>query len=535
MKWIASPRLHLGFCLTSIHSNRYIRSQRNPPSRVKIAVKRNLLDRLALLFVISLLVACGSGKSVPEHSAKPPVTDATTEVVNPFGSGPTPPSNSGNPEPQNGLKIETNAAAPRLISDGAGGTILAWIDGSKGTESDLYAQRVDGSGIVQWGASGVAVSTAMNDQGGHQIISDGTGGAILVWEDRRNGKDWDIYAQRISAAGRVLWTPDGVALSTAANDQVTPRLIPDGAGGAIVTWIDGRSGTDWEIYIQRIDGNGEVKWPAGGVALSKATDTHSPATTPTQSVVSDGSGGAIVVWNDFRNGNWDLYSQRVDASGTLQWPIEGVPVSTAANDQLSPQTVSDGAGGAVVAWYDFRSGTNWDIYAQRVDGDGKMQWLMDGVVISTAIHHQISPQLASDGSGGAIIAWIDFRSGTDQDLYAQRVDQNGAAQWTADGVPISTAPNDQLAPQIVSDNDGGAIVAWTDRRNGNEDIFAQRISRSGEIQWAADGIAVSTAADRQHDPQLISDGTGGAIITWQEHRSGTSDVYAEMIHSDGNK
>ena len=57
------------------------------------------------------------------------------------------------------------------------------------------------------------------------------------------------------------------------------------------------------------------------------------------------------------------------ASVALAWsndPTVNTPISTASGDQDQPSIVSDGAGGAIITWHDRRSGTNWDIYAQRV-------------------------------------------------------------------------------------------------------------------------------------------------------------------------
>ncbi|MCK4539487.1 MAG: hypothetical protein KAV42_11885, partial [Candidatus Krumholzibacteria bacterium] len=76
-----------------------------------------------------------------------------------------------------------------------------------------------------------------------EIVSDGAGGSIIVWQDNRNG-DMDIYAQRIDSNGAVLWTIDGVPICTATGEQSIPRITSDGAGGAVVTWQDLRSGID---------------------------------------------------------------------------------------------------------------------------------------------------------------------------------------------------------------------------------------------------------------------------------------------------
>jgi len=166
-----------------------------------------------------------------------------------------------------------------------------------------------------------------------------------------------------------------------------------------------------------------------------------------------------------------------------EWPSDptvNVPISTAAGDQDYHQLVSDGAGGAIITWDDWRSG-DIDIYAQRVNSSGAVLWTTDGLPICTAADYQESPQLVSDGAGGAIITWDDCRSVSYYDIYAQRVGASGAVLWANDGVPICTAANRQGTPQLVSDGVGGAIITWEDKRNGNDDIYAQNVNPDGTL------------------------------------------------------
>ncbi|OGQ10292.1 MAG: hypothetical protein A3D30_10905 [Deltaproteobacteria bacterium RIFCSPHIGHO2_02_FULL_43_33] len=372
-----------------------------------------------------------------------------------------------------------------------------------------------------------AISTAAGDQNSPTIVTDNSGGAIITWHDYRSG-NYDIYAQRINANGNVLWTTDGVAISTAAGDQNSPTIVTDNNGGAIITWYDYRSG-NYDIYAQRINASGVVQWTADGVPISTAANSQErPA------IVSDGSGGAIVTWYDYRSGTYsDIYAQRIDANGNVLWTTNGMAISTAANNQYYPQIVSDGSGGAIITWHDYRSG-NYDIYAQRINANGNVLWTTDGVAISTAAGDQNSPTIVTDNNGGAIITWYDYRSGN-YDIYAQRINASGVVQWTADGVPISTAANSQERPAIVSDGSGGAIVTWYDYRSGTySDIYAQRIDANGNVLWTTNGMAISTAANNQYYPQIVSDGSGGAIITWEDYRSGNWDIYGQRIDANGN-
>ena len=199
-------------------------------------------------------------------------------------------------------------------------------------------------------------------------------------------------------------------------------------------------------------------------------------------IVPDGSGGAFITWSDTRAGaDSDIYAQRVDSSGLVQWAADGLAICTASSSQLQPQIAPDGSGGAMITWQDLRRASGWgsDIYAQRVDSGGAVGWAADGVVVGAASFSQYEPQIVADGSGGAIIAWSVDRSGNGHDIYAQRVNSSGAVQWTAAGVAICTASNAQERPRMVSDGSSGAIIAWSDSRSDSGDVYADRVASSG--------------------------------------------------------
>ncbi len=418
---------------------------------------------------------------------------------------------------------------PTVISDEAGGAIITWADNRSGNR-DMYAQRISADGVPQWTADGVALCTASGDQSNPVITPDGTGGAIVTWHDIRGG-NYDIYAQRISAAGAVQWTADGVALCAAGGHQTFPAIATDGAGGAIVSWFDYR-GLGYDIYAQRISAAGAVQWTGDGVALCTAAGFQEyPA------LISDGAGGAIVAWFDQRTGgNYtyaDIFAQRVSAAGTPLWATDGVALCTATGSQQNPTLTSDGAGGAIVAWFDYRAG-NYDIYAQRVSSAGAVQWTADGIALCTAAGEQAYPTIAADALGGAYVTWRDYRSGSEYDIYAQRISAAGAPQWTAGGAVVCNAIGDQYDPAIIPDGTGGAILTWPDNRAGfSLDIHAQRLSPTGAPRWTANGVALCTAPGGQNVPMIASQGTGGAIVTWHDPRGGGFDIYAQRVQANG--
>jgi hypothetical protein len=403
----------------------------------------------------------------------------------------------------------------------------------------------DGVGVCT-AAGDQGIRPASGDQGSATIVDDGAGGAIVTWYDSRGGSFTDdIYAQHVLASGAVdpAWPADGRALCTAAHDQVTPTIVSDRAGGAIVAWEDRRDGAEYHIYAQHVQASGAVDpgWPANGRALCTAATAQYSVT-----IVADRTGGAIVTWQDFRSSTtgYDIYAQHVLASGAVDpaWPANGRALCTAANSQYSPAIIADGSGGAIVTWYDYRGGIKYDIYAQHLLASGVVDpaWPADGRALCTAPGDQDFPAIVGDGASGAIISWEDHRSGGDYDIYAQHVQASGAVDptWPADGRALCTAANSQYYPTIVADGSGGAVVAWRDQRDIYTHIYAQHVLASGAVDpvWPLDGRALCTAANSQDYATALGDGARGAIVAWEDSRtSGTTgiDIYAQRVYASG--
>ena len=384
-----------------------------------------------------------------------------------------------------GIVVATSAGSdyyPAVIPDGAGGAIIAWQHAI--AFGRIYVQRLNAAGVPQWAANGVAVSGAtLDDQGFPQLLADGAGGAIITWADYRSTLDEDVYAQRVDPAGVPQWSANGVPVCTAIGNQRSQQLVSDGTGGVIVVWHDERAytGSNYDVYVQRVDASGTPQWVTDGVVLG--TGSNIPTGGPM--LVADGVGGAIVTWEDFRNVFvYDIYAQRVNSLGAPQWSPTGEVVCGAADLQFNPSILPDGSGGAIIAWADQRAGSSRDMYVQRMNASGVPQWTLDGVALTASMSPTFTelPQVVSDGAGGAIVTWEDSRSGsTDYDVYARRVDASGTPLWATGGVSLCSAAENQWDPRIISDGSGGAIVAWRDFRSGNWDVYAQRVGAEGSI------------------------------------------------------
>jgi len=424
---------------------------------------------------------------------------------------------------------KSNQWRPQIIGDGFGGVVIVWGD-SRLQEIgyyDVFAQRLNAAGDPIWAADGIAVCTLAKSQQLPVLTSDGANGAIIAWADSRNGNtNYDLYAQRVSANGVPLWTDQGIPICTEAGGQYSPKIVSDGTSGALITWEDYRNGPG-NIYAQRLDSTGVSLWTAGGVPICTLIYQYDPT------LVSDGAGGAIITWQSFNGFDYDIRAQRMSSSGVPMWAENGINLTPIPEWQVDPALIRDGDGGAIITWYDLRSG-DYDVYAQRIDGDGSRLWMANGVTICDAPRDQAITAIASDNFGGAIIAWEDLRNGLDRDIYAQRVDSDGVSLWAANGEPICAAPFDQQRVSMGSDLNGGAIFTWADSRRDTidfSDIYAQRVDAAGSPMWFPDGLAVCSASGEQYYPEIVSNQPGHAIVTWSDARSpGTAfDVYAGEI------
>ncbi|MES2565955.1 MAG: T9SS type A sorting domain-containing protein [Bacteroidota bacterium] len=373
-----------------------------------------------------------------------------------------------------GLSVCTHTATQKssaITNTSDGSAIITWEDNRSGNY-DIYAQKIDSSGNILWASNGIAVCAKTTNQKNPKITSDNNGGAIVVWEDSLNNY-WDIYAQRISSTGTLLWTNTGVAVCNSPNTQNNPKLDTDGLGGAIFTWQDKRNNVDYDIYAQRLDDSGVSLWTSNGVLVCNSVNTqNNPRIEP------DGSNGALVAWTDKRNAvDNNIYAQRINATGTVQWAANGLLVCGATNNQSALDIKFMGSSGLLLTWKDDRGSAN-AIYAQIVSMAGANQLTSNGILISNG-SKSINPNVISDGNNGAIIAWQDSSS-LGWDIKSQKINSSGTLQWTAGGVTVCNAADDQVNPSQVSDGEGGAIYAWEDHRNGsNYDIYCNHLFSNG--------------------------------------------------------
>jgi hypothetical protein len=455
-----------------------------------------------------------------------------------------------------------------IASDGAGGAFVVWQDRRY---SRVRLQRIDAAGEKAWGAAkDVAISEWEKFE--PAIVEDGSGGAIVAWAEGRSGvctrgfkADCDIYAQRFSPEGARLWGDAGVPVTLAPANQGASgfSMTTDENGGAFLAWEDARPDC-CKVYAQHLLADGTVLWAPDGIRLSpEPTISFGPMSGLPQAV-SDGAGGVIVVWLENQVDPEveppPVTVQRVDASGEILWPENGVRVGVPQFVTFS--VVGDGAGGAFVAFIADTEADFGEMSVQRVGPNGTPLWGANGSLLGEADYYAETPDVIADGNGGAIVTWVnhafdEIHVEESIDVYAQRLDAAGTPVWEAGGKPLCTFPGEQDDPRILGDGEGGAIVVWRDCRDYPEriacffgsDIYAQHVRPDGTELWPTGGTPVSAAPGPQsvgqgtpprHFIHMTTDTAGGAVVVWPDGRRGgcenaiyitECDVFAQRINS----
>lgn len=415
--------------------------------------------------------------------------------------------------------------SPAGVGSGQGDVIVAWAEGRNGAacsasgqaDCDIYAQKFDHDGQRLWSNLGRPLVRAAANQGvsGIALAPDGHGGVFAAWQDARPDC-CKVYVQHLDQNGRPLWAENGVRISPEPFIVFGPMFGPpvaasDGEGGVLVAWIENQVNPVTEsppLKIQRLDADGNALWTEGGIKVGEPSTVYF-------SMVPDSAGGALLGFTmSSVNRLHDAAVQKVAPDGTTPWGAQGVRAAVASYYHLAPEVVSDGRGGAFVAWVD-NTYTRFmqedaDIRAQRILADGRLVWSDEGRVICDLPGVQDNPRILRASNGGAFLFWRDCRDYLDindchvsANLYGQHMRRNGTFAWAGQGAPVSKAAGSQgvgqgtpvRASSIAGtpDQAGGAILAWPDGRVGGCDNAVWTTECDVRAQRVADDPTPSDA------------------------------------------
>jgi len=414
--------------------------------------------------------------------------------------------------------------------------MVVWQDSVNG-HWDIYGRLYDDTGSAKGAIFKVNYENIPAEQYDPDVALDSAGNYVIVWADWRNESDpdvcipscsLDVYGQRYSSSGAALGANFKVNTAGTFFD-IRAAVSSDAAGNFVITWMHDPTGFfDVNIYAQRyssagaaLDTNFKVNTDGGG-------NSHfSPA------ISSDAAGDFVITWWDDRNGNSDIFAQRYSSAGTALDTNFKVNTNAGTSNQIWPAVSSDTAGNFVICWEDFRNG-NYDIYAQRYSSSGAALDTNFRVNTDAGSFQQHSPAVSGDADGNFVIVWIDRRKdGATHEVYAQRYSSTGAVVDTNFRVNTDAWTGSYSDPAVSSDANGNFVICWNDIRNGNADIFVQRYSSSGALIGTNLKVNTDAGTAYQNYPAVSSDAAGNLVITWEDRRNGVgnSDIYARWLET----
>jgi hypothetical protein len=413
-----------------------------------------------------------------------------------------------------------------IAMNDSGSYVITWMD-SRDAGYDVYAQRYNSSGTALGSNFKVNDDAGAADQAYPAVAADSTGNFIITWEDARGG-DYDIYAQRYDSAGVPIDSNFKVNDDTENANQDYPDIGVGGSDRFVFTWADDRDG-DYDIYAQRYDSSG------GPLGFNfKVNDDSEPASQQHTCVGFSDWNGFVIIWADKLEGDYDIYAQRYDSSGSSLASNYQVNDDVQTPHQEYPKVAVGECDKSVITWIDYRTG-DCDIYAQILESDGTATG-PNFIVDDSEDAVPYWPDVDVGGADNFVITWEDYRT-VYGDIYAQRFDSSGTALGSNFKVNDDAGTAGQDLASVAMDGRGYFIVTWRDFRNGggwSGDVYAQRYDSSGTPLGTNFRVNDDTGLTVMAVPAVAMHPAGSFVITWEDYRSWNSDIYAQRYDSSGS-
>ncbi len=277
-----------------------------------------------------------------------------------------------------------------------------------------------------------------------------------------------------------------------------------------VVWQDNRDG-NWEIYAKRSTDFGSI-WGAD------TRLTNNPSYSESPSVAASGS-YIHVAWEDYRDGNDEIYYKRSTDDG-LSWSTDTRLTNNNA-ESLRPSAAASGSMVHVV-WWDYRDGYH-EIYTKRSTDSGA-SWGPDTRLTNDPASSYF-PSVAASGSNVHVV-WGDYRDGN-MEIYS-KCSTNDGLSWGAD----TRLTNDSAISYYPSVAVSGSNVhlVWNDNRDGNYEIYTKRSTDSG-ASWGTDTRLTNNSA-LSYYPSVAASGSNVHLV-WNDNRDGNEEIYTKRSTDSG--
>ncbi len=423
---------------------------------------------------------------------------------------------------------------PGLIKSDNGSTIFSiWFreqtNISYPSEDYIMVQKLSNHGEKLFGNTGILIygnyATASCFLKKLRMVPDNADGALIFYALNyiygNLGHFRQYHVARINPSGTIEWSKIALELRN-DRDPISGKeysgevtsITEDGFGGIIMAY--------W-MSIDKLSSIHAIKFDSNGDKVGECVICEHDSSVSDPVIVKDGTGGGIVAWKDRRRveNNVELYAQRIDKSLVPQWTANGIPlVAFDANNTASGEIIAApvNAGGAVFLWNDKGLG-NYYYYsflrAQRLTNSGGYSWGYKGKSWQISgdsgfpLDYLLNYCLVNDGNDNFILTENILQGQGPEIIRARKLKADGGSLW-AGKLVSSNARSNQKDMATAPDGYGGAVIAWTDLRNGNKDIYAQQINAQGNLGVPDSPLnieSVQTLAIDPNNPNVVYAGT----------------------------
>lgn len=408
-----------------------------------------------------------------------------------------------------------------IFSDNQTGFFLSTSSGSI-VEGNLIERNITGATLSPgWpnsdrGSPDVAYLTSTDEY-------------LVVWEDGRDAYGQRIYGQRLSGEGTLLENEIPIAVR---GDDRRPRVACDPAGNACLVVHQPQeplSGT-CTLVGQVFSAEGMVS----GTLFTIGAYTGSQSSFAVAANVTQG--GYLVVWTDASDGDYDIFAQRVDASGALT----GTRISILADsfDQMNVAlSFNPVTNEYLVVWAENQGVPSaWDLYGRRVGEDGSFPGIP--FLVTGASGNQRYPAVAAETIlGWYTVVWGDDRNGND-DIYGRRLTPVGGLFGNDVEVAAATGPLNPLQDPAITYNPVADehLVLWREMRTVY-DVGGKRVSASGALTPLSDTFWLSAGGSTDCGaPRFVGRNAEGEFLAvWSQDQEGLGKffLYGQRFAGDG--
>jgi hypothetical protein len=401
-----------------------------------------------------------------------------------------------------------------LIADSAGNAVVTFCD-LRGGDMDVWAYRVAADGSMMWGADGIAISENPDYEAAPRVCENSQGDFVFVWPQIPSTGTGSIRMQRVTPAGVPQLPANGVKIGGLANEKPAFSSVVAAENGAvIVSWVRNiaQFTSPRHLHTQKVAPDGTLLWN-GGTGQIVVHDQPLPiAYTPR--LLPDGAGGAWYVWHRAVPTLYTCYVQHLNAAGAAQLTANGFEVSLEAGvHKIDPAAALDPVTGSLWVFFGKRDAaqSNRGLQGQRITSEGVRAWGANGLELRPV--DLVAEEFARVQTVGtdAIVTWFEYPTfgGMASRILAQRMDPAGNAVWSGGAVAVCSTLSSKDKPAIARGNGDGVLLCWSDQRSGNDDIYAQRLNPDG-----TPGNPAGNPADFNGDGLVNGADLGSLLAVW---------------------